>query len=269
MGRYNPRKSDTNLVPEIKAYGISFKGMDKGRTPASLVPTKKNTDETENLFTNKKLYFLSLIDQYETLKRFSNKAEAPSVSICPNFHTGLITHYEKYNQLYNPLKNVSLNYSLNEIKNNEYLSNHPELYLPVSKESNLPRVVDIIKSNPTYSNNDINTLVQKAVDIHLTKTYYEISELCEYGVSDNYYIYENLITHIKTTNFKPSTENLNILLKSTVFANMAIINSLSKQTIRTGRSLASTNEIGNLYSNELLNKTNSKWADEYFNSLKK
>lgn len=264
MGRYAPRTGDKNIVPDIKAFAINFP-TSKSRGPAS---ENKNTAENEINVTNKKLYFLSMIDQYETLKKYSSNFDAPKISICPNFHTGLISHYEKFNQDYN--KNVihKFSYSADEIKNDSYVAKHPELYLPLTKESTTPRIVDVIKSKTNLKDNDINELVSKAINIHLSKTYYELSELCEYGSSDNYYIYENLITHVKSGQFSPSTDNLNILLKSTVFANMAIINSLEKQTPKMGRSIASKNETGNLYSKDLLNKLNANWAKDYFSTLK-
>ena len=154
------------------------------------------------------------------------------------------------------------------MNNEEYVAKHPELYLPMTKEANLPRVVDMIKSRPNISESEVNEFFLQAINIHLTKTYYEISELCEYGSSDNYFIYENLITHIKNSNFTANTQNMSILLKTTVFSNLALINSLQKQKEKVGRSIATSSNEGSIYSTDLMNKMNVNWANEYYKSLR-
>lgn len=264
MSRYQANAKQSSPVPDIKVATMTFKNQ-KSRSPASVDNTTSKS--TDGSITNKKLYFLTLIDQYETLKKFSDHYAAPRVSICPNFHTGLLNHYEKYSvsdkKIVHPFK-----YEMSSITQDEYVERHPELYLPVTKESNLPRVIDIIKSKNITSNADVSDLVKNAVDIHLTKTYHEIAELCEYGTSDNYYIYENLVTHVKSSDFSPSKENMNILLKTTLFSNLAILSSLEFQKEKSGRSIASINEVKtDHYSEELIGKMNVEWSKEYFKNL--
>jgi hypothetical protein len=266
MDRYTARNFEKNLVPEIKVSGIEFKNY-KSRMPAS-VKTKEDNIAIENNVTNKKLYFLSLYEQFESLKKYSDKVNVPSVSICPNFHTGLTNYKEKYSKNENNNKAIKLTYKLDQIQNEGYLVAHPEFYLPLTKEAKLPRVVDIIKSNKINNEGEVNELVKKAIDLHLTKTFYEITELCENGSSDNYYIYENLITHIKTNQFAPSNENMMTLLKTTVFSNMALIKSLDNQKTNVGRSIASTNVETNALNVEIMSKMNVEWANEYFKNLK-
>jgi hypothetical protein len=121
--------------------------------------------------------------------------------------------------------------------------------------------------------NDVkmDEMVHKAIDIHLTKTYSEIRELCENGVSDNYYVYENLITHIKTTSFTAAEKNMNTLLKTTVFSNIALVTALEKIQATPMRSIASIEskkDVSVPYSNELMTRLNVEWAQEYFNYLK-
>jgi hypothetical protein len=154
-----------------------------------------------------------------------------------------------------------------------YVAIRPELLLPLTKNETSPKVIDIIR-NSGHSMNDfaINELVHKALDIHLAKTYSEIQELCEYGSSDNYYIYENLITHIKNNNFDASTHNMNILLKTTIFSNIALITSLNKEQSAKagGRAIASVPTENNkyAYSSEVMARLNVNWANQYFDYLK-
>lgn len=266
MSRYQANNAKSNYVPEIKVASMTFKSVNKNRAPASMDANASKNLPTDPSLTNKRLYFLTLVDQYETLKKYADQYEAPKVSMCPNFHTGLLNHYEKYS---NNTKKLSMpfRYDIAAIQSEEYVERHPEFFLPVTKESNLPRVIDIIKSKKITDSSDVSDLVKKAVDIHLTKTYHEIAELCEYGTSDNYFIYENLVTFIKSSEFNPSKENMNILLKTSLFSNMAILSSLENQKEKIGRTIASTEKKSGHYTDELMSKMNVEWSNEYFKNL--
>lgn len=268
MDRYSPRTAEKNIVPDINAKYFSFKEA-KTRAPAQESKLNGSQSEGEISFTNKKLYFLTMLDQYETLKSLVPNTNAPSISLCPNFHTGLLNHNEKFGKK-STAGQFQYNYSMSEIGKDEYVDQHPELYLPLTKESKTPRIVDIARNKKELSKEELSSMVTEAVNIHLSKTYYELNELCEYGTSDNYYIYENMITHTKTNSFKPSNANLNVLLKTTVFSNLALINSISRQVPKTsGRSIASVKPTSeNTYSQELFGKMNAVWAKDYFTTLK-
>ncbi len=278
MARYTPKVEGKNIVPEIKAYDFKFAQTStkkSARGPASVEPavTAEKKEELENNPTNKKLYFLTLYTQYESLKKYSTEFAGPSVSICPNFHTSLLRHREKM-----PVAdstNVSgkkFSYDSAKFSDESYVASNPELLLPLSKEETTPRVIDIIRgSKTTVSDFAVNEMVHKALDIHLSKTYNEIRELCEYGVSDNYYIYENLITHIKNNKFDPDSSNMNTLLKTTVFSNLALVTSLEKQTKgRTqGRAIASVDgdKQRGPYVGEIMTRLNVTWAGQYFDFI--
>lgn len=278
MARYTPKTIGKNQVPEIKTADFKFAQMPtapKGRTPAS-APVTPNANETEKegTPTNKKLYFLTLFSEYETLKKYSSEFSGPSVSICPNFHTSLLRHYEKMDN------SKSVNYqtkkfSYDSTKYNDvaYVESRPELLLPLSKDDVTPKVIDVIKSSKDpMTDFAVNELVHKALDIHLAKTYSEIRELCEYGVSDNYFVYENLITHIKNHKFEADATNMNILLKTTLFSNMALTTSLEKHTgqMPSRRSIASISGDGKkgTYVGEVMTRLNVTWANQYFDYIK-
>lgn len=278
MARYTPKNEGKNQVPDIKTFDFKFaqsavKKTTSSRGPASAAEAEpaRSSVELESNPTNKKLYFLSLYTQYETLKNYSTEFVGPAVSICPNFHTSLLRHNEK-----TPAKTTSaagvkkFSYDLTKLTDEAYVAGNPELLLPLSKDETTPRVIDVIRGTKgTVTDFAVNEMVHKALDIHLSKTYSEIRELCEYGVSDNYYIYENLITHIKNNKFEADNSNMNTLLKTTVFSNQALMASLEKQTnVRrtAGRAIASVgSEAKNgPYVGEIMARLNVGWAGQYF-----
>jgi hypothetical protein len=279
MARYEPKAISKNQVPDINTANFKFISTEKnstakvGRFPASAETLEnQNPESKESGPTNKKLYFLALYSEYESLKNYSKEFVGPSVSICPNFHTNLLKYNEEKGQN-SKAPNISKKFTYDSAKFGDelYVSSRPELLLPLSKDDITPKVIDLIKSSTgPMSDVAINELVHKALDIHLAKTYSEIRELCEYGVSDNYYIYENLITHIKSNNFKADNKNMNTLLKTTIFSNLALmtsINKYSEKAPKTGRSIASATE-NKAYASEVIARLNVSWANQYFDYIK-
>lgn len=275
MNRYTPKTLTKNQVPEIKSNGFTFSGKGN-RAPASVVVKKDETaDPTlEVNYTNKKLYFLTLLGQYEGMKKYSAQFDAPAINICPHFHTSLLQHKDAkattFSATVKTFNNKKFTYDKARLKDEQYVARHPELLLPLSQNETTPRVVDIMRSEAELTEIKMNDFVHRALDIHLSKTYTEIRELCEYGVSDNYYIYENLITHIKSSDFKAVDSNLNTLLKTTVFSNIALVTSLEKNVPAPARSIASIKETGtsSTYANEMMARLNVEWAKEYFEDIK-
>lgn len=275
MSRYEAKTINKSQVPEIKTATIQFKSVEKiGRIPASAPETPNNTNAPKEInTTNKKLYFLELYSSYQSLKNYSLDFSAPTLSICPNFHTGMLQHNESYS---NMIKSTSMknkySYDSTKFKDDSYIAARPELLLPLSETETTPKVVDVVKSSKEVMSEEmVSELVQKAIDIHLSKTYSELKELCEYGSSDNYYIYENLVTHIKNNKFEASERNMNVLLKTTIFSNMAIITSLDKtHQQKAGRSIASVVPANKKsgYATEVITRLNVSWANQYYNFIK-
>lgn len=280
MARYTPKAVGKNQVPDIKTAEFKFKAQapsstDKGRAPASAPENPgMNEENKEANPTNKKLYFLTLYSEYESLKKYSQEFVGPAVSICPNFHTSLLRHNEKTATPMNSgmPKNKKFSYESKNMSDDKYVASRPELLLPLSKDEVTPKVIDVIRSSGDLNEFAVNELVHKAIDIHLAKTYSEIRELCEYGVSDNYYIYENLITHIKNNKFEADSKNMNTLLKTTVFSNIALMSSLETQekAPATGRSIASVSSDSkkSTYATEVMARLNVNWANQYFDFIK-
>jgi hypothetical protein len=280
ISRYNTKQVGINQVPEITTNGFEFtKKATRGPaaiTPAPLETSVETSLGAETTLSNKKLYFLTLFGQYESMKKYSSQFDAPVVNVCPHFHNSLLEHNEKRAAAFaghitnkNTKKFV---YDTAKLNDQAYVALHPELSLPLAKDEVTPKIIDIFRSQASSMNESkMDEMVHTAIDIHLSKTYSEVRELCETGVSDNYYIYENLITHIKTTSFVPAEKNMNTLLKTTVFSNIALVTALEKIQSSQMRSIASIEakkDVSTPYSNELMTRLNVEWAQEYFNYLK-
>ena len=129
------------------------------------------------------------------MKTFTKNSSMPEIIICPKFHSVLVRHGENYpSNKYNAKNWTPDNYESTKFTDEKYLASHPELNLPVSKGNVEPTVVDLLKKS-TNSKENLD-IIYKAFDVHLTKTYSELQELCEYGNSNNYYTYENLNTNL-------------------------------------------------------------------------
>ena len=279
MSRYSPRPAvGKNVVPQIESANFKFKSK-SNRAPASDVTgtAVEKIPSEEQALSNKKLYFLTLFGQYESMKKYSQQFDAPSVNICPQFHTSLLEH--KNRKPSGTLGSVSykdnkkFSYDVSRLQDKDYVADRPELSLPMASDEVTPRVVDIFRSEGAKMNDTkMNEMVHKAIDIHLSKTYAEIRELCEFGVSDNYYIYENLITHIKNSDFRATDKNMNTLLKTTIFSNISLVTSLDRIQATPMRSIASvepkSKESSAPYANEVMSRLSVEWAKEYFDHLK-
>ncbi|MEA9356443.1 hypothetical protein SHI21_09525 [Bacteriovorax sp. PP10] len=278
MSRYTPKQYGVNQVPEITTSGFQFTTQKGSRLPASADKgvSVESVQSDEATLSNKKLYFLTLFGQYESMNKYASEFDAPKVSICPHFHNSLIEHNDRrpagFSSRVSAKSTKKFVYDSTKLNDAEYVSNHPELSLPLAKNEVTPKVIDIFRSEGSKLNDSkMNELVHTALDIHLSKTYAEIRELCEYGVSDNYYIYENMITHIKNSNFPPAEKNMNTLLKTTVFSNIALVTAVEKIQPQITRSIASVEkkkDVSAPYSNELMTRLNVEWAREYFDHLR-
>ena len=220
MQRYHANQYSDNKVPQLEFPKHTF--QKQSRKPASIKPQKK-----KNLnISNKRLYFLTLHSQYTSLNELSGSI-APQVTICPNFHSSL-TQVKKAQWKNQSKKAIDLS-KVNYKNKKGYI---PELDLPITRNSKKPTVKDVIEKEGSE-------IVSKAIQLHLTKTYSELQELCEFGNSDNYYTFENLYTLIQMGKVSGDQEKLSALLKTTLFTNEIIIESLKKHQLKRNRAPAS------------------------------
>lgn len=265
MARFQPQNANPNKVPQ---YEISPQISDtfsppvaRGRGPAS-VGTKK----TIKIPSTKRLYFITLFGQYQQMSQFLGSQEAPKLNHCPSFHTTLVNYKGRIPASFNK-KEVKWDKRYSDVRA-DMVGTYPELALPLTYESENPRLYDVIKSEGIAS---AEKNFQKALGIHLGKTYKELTELCESGTSENYYNYENLTTHIRREGeeFAPNKHSLKILLKTTVFSNMALLESLDRDVPR-GRVPASRIEtsLHDHYEDGLIESLGVEWTKSYIQQLK-
>ena len=190
MVRFKAKNIGQNFTPSYQVADVQFQSKRRGRAPASVI--KSNTGKKN--ISNKRLYFLSLHNQYQQLKQYVGTDSAPTLSICPRFHTSLLKYKDTYGSTPYQSKVYTSKYTKDQLVDKNYSAKYPELYLPVTKDAVTPTVMDILAKN---SKKQVENVVQNALQIHLSKTYNELKELCEFGSSDNYYVYENLLTHIQ------------------------------------------------------------------------
>jgi len=258
MARFSSQDINKNKVPNYVLPDFDYKKLKvTKRGPAS-------TDGQLNLDiprSNKKLYFLGLLGQYNSMKTFLSEAHAPEVNICPSFHTTLLNHKEVANKTpftNSNFKNRYTSFSEEEVKI------FPELSLPMTTDSTSPRVVDILRNTKDLTHEKTNEVITKALQIHIKKTYDEIYELCDTGTSENYYIFENMITSVNRDahKFTPGQESLKKFFKVTVFSNIALMKSLKKAQISNSRFPASAiKEVD--YSKAITARMKANWAYEY------
>lgn len=264
ISRYQSRNLNTNLVPEVHVdEKFSYKSK-RTRGPASVSSSQK--DNGLNQYNNKRLYFLTLYSQYQSMKPLaSSEAVGMELNHCPSFHTSFLTFNEN-----NPSSSRNKSYKMpfsdmSKLKSTDYMSKYPEFYLPVSKASVRPRVIDVaVKDN--LSATQVKSLMTNAINTHLAKTYSELTELCETGSSSNYYVYENLLTHIKTRK-KISADKVGMktLFKTTLFSNMALSNSLKKNQRVKSRGIASFAQKQS-FDEEVIKRLEVPWVESYWHS---
>ncbi len=243
MARYVPRAQQHNKVPHVAIR----KEVLKQRRPASI---KKKKDQNVSL-NNKSLYFITLYDQYKKLLPFTNK-DYSDIKVCPQFHSLLVQKPHLFKK-----KITKRKWSISDIDNK---SDHPIWNLPLQQNSLTPTV-----SQEVAVGASLFKTAQKAVNIHTEKTFNELSELCEYGLSDNYYIFENLVGHLsKEMNKINPQEDLRIMIKTSLYFNMILIKTLHRSESK-GRSISSVKEDG-IYQGEVMQRTGSNWAEAYLQS---
>lgn len=254
----------------INNFQVAKKTDDKitERKPASvdkIDQVNEGEDLSINAFSNRKIYFLTLLSQYYELKNLG-KVESPEVTICPSFHTDVVNNVQTIKKNIKHTIDFSLlKYDFSKVVSREadYLSLYPELSLPLTSDHSHPAVFDGINEKTSHK---FPEFFKTGYSVHVAKTYKELSDLCEKGQTDNYYVFENLMTYFKShPDFKDDKKAMKAILKSTIFANMALIKSLNMQ-IEQERKVASIDY--NSFEEEILSRLEATWVRSYFETMK-
>jgi hypothetical protein len=154
----------------------------------------------------------------------------------------------------------------NLLYDENYLAKNPVLLLPLSQNSSSNTVRDKLESSDLSKTNQI---IEDALLVQQIKVLNELQELCEDGISDNFYAYQNLITHINNKkNMPPSKQNMETLLKTSIFFNMALIESLKANSKLSSRSISSIKEENSI-NNQMFYRMKADWVDGYMENIKK
>ena len=218
--------SKDESVNNVPDYMVSSYKYKGSRYPAS-------ADREEVNESNKSVYFLSLYEQYQSMAELypTNKKV---IKYCPTFHQEILKKSPRV--------------SVYKLKNEIDFS-----------KSSIVSSLDFDGQEASKKN------LSQAMSIYMDQTYAELTQLCESGVSSNYYIYENFITLAQKNGvLGKNQDSLNALFKTTVFFNDALISSISdKEKIRTrGRSIASTKKLEVDYTQEAIRRLRATWAQE-------
>lgn len=195
MGRTKAYHIDRNLVPRSVARSTRYRSF--SRKPASVGEAKKMVN-----YSNQTLYFLTLVSQFRQMRAYTHNP-VPDVKHCPRFHTEFL-NLKETTPLDAKVEHLKISISdKKDLDDETFQANHPEIFLPLSDDDLVPTVADKIKEKGIDKATD---LVKKAIFIHEKKIFSELLELCDRGISDNYFAYRNLITYTINydSNFAPS-----------------------------------------------------------------
>jgi hypothetical protein len=296
MSRMRPNQKTTNLVPQIPQGNSVVTSMwtpaqqqqHSGRLPASVATQAPELSRTSELgpmeldqdllnHSNKRLYFMTLHGQYEALRQMhlsTHGKDQGQVRHCPHFHSQLVGRSELQRPVMASWSSAKVytEQMIEELKRDESaLVWHPELTLSLSAKELTPRVLDMIRTDSRQSvQEQVAHHLSKAMAIHLEKTQTELTELCQTGASENYYIFENLVGHQKRIGKQATSETFYVLLKSSVVFNHAIISALGSQKT-AGRSPASAQQTVQFehatHAHHILERLEGAWAQDYFKRL--
>ena len=255
MGRYQSKTKRSNDIPKTYALDINYK--DIKRKPASVETGKKMMN-----YNNSSLYFLSLYTQFKQIQKLSEK-QAKTLKNCPRFHGEFLQADS------NGLNYVEgkVSFSLqdkNLLYDQNFLAKNPALLMPLSESKDSITVREKLEKGDLSK---INQIIEDALLVQQIKILNELEELCEDGTSENFYAYQNLIIYINNRDLKPSKESVETLLKTSLFYNMALIESLKANTIKSSRSISSVKESDAIH-NQLLYRMKADWASSYLENLK-
>jgi hypothetical protein len=234
----------------------------KGRMIAS-APVEKPA----STYSNRKIYFLTLLNQYNEFKMIS-KLDSPDIKVCPSFHTEVIENKKSSKQNIHTFVDLAhLKYDFKGLmkKDAQLLSLYPELSLPLTTESLHPSIIDGLKEP---SQEQFSEMMIKAYKIHLSKIFTELQDMCEKGQTDNFFIFENLVTYTKShQDFKDQSSAMKSILKSSVFANMYLLKSFKIKNALE-RNIASFEAELSALEEEVISRTDTFWVKNYFDELK-
>jgi hypothetical protein len=252
------------------------------RGPASVEATnaiskKKKKSTVFEEVTPRRLYFLSLFHQLRLLQEHSQAGQSELLSrSCPAFHSTLVDYKKWFSpkqKKWNPTFAHWPTYNFKDGQMDLASALFPELVLPTSELNKGPTIWSELhqKIKPEMSANEKEMIFKNVLEAALSQWQIridnEVKELCEFGHSDNYYAFENLVTTIKERPETDQKKSLSALFKITILQNQAIMASLSDQHKRHAkRSVANVSIIRTEeeLTRDILSRLHAEWAENYF-----
>ncbi len=250
--RINPKHSSKKAHIEVEILDELI--PHSGRELASI--NNNGLEKSQfHYYSNKNFYFGLLYAQFSFLKN-----DEEDLSSCPNFHNTVLENKKRFS-LISRKKNYF--FKKEEILNKEssFLKLHPEYSLPAFEKNENLTVSDYLIIEKNNLNEKMATdLLEKAIGIYGNSLKEELLYLCEYGKSDEYYRFENLVKHIQTKSpLSKGKEGLQTLLKLSIIKNMALIKGLRRPQARV--------DALDLIEDELYSRLKVQWSSPYFNAL--
>lgn len=222
----------------------------------SIASVSEESKESVKDLSGKQVYFLSLYTQYLKMKNLLGKTGAEKF-ICPRFHNEILDYKSDLKILLSSVSQFKRKNYSSVINSPKELPFYPELSMPLSK-GNKYNVYEYTKNMNTEM---VQYFVRIAFEEHFLKNKNEIEELCEYGYSDNYYSYLNLINYFKShPEFSSKIGSLKAVLKVPIFANAHLLNSLY-----VGENYEDANSLTYMkkFDHKILEIFNLSWVKEY------
>lgn len=253
--RFEGKSQFTNKMPKLEIGETLF--PTNNRVPASLgsKPRTKEQEKIVDRLSSSRIYFMAFYDQYKKLNSYVGNTQ-PFINSCPYFHSDMVKT-KSYESRY-PAKQWSKTYPPKQEVVDD-LKNYPEFYLHLENSN--------VWAKWNESNESPDSFVQAGLINYLAGSLQELQELCEFGNSNNSYLYRNLISHVKShPSEQKSQKALGYLLKSPIVMNWALIESLKEKS--QGRTIAS--ETKNYHWDyEAIERLDAKWVGYYFEKFPK
>lgn len=209
--------SHFNEAPKVVHFPYATELLETIQQNVARTPAAEAPLEAEEGKSPRRVYFSSLYHQYLTIASHLNKKN--DIESCPQFH-----HDKIETDSYVIPKMSLTKESLIDSEGKEFF---PELAF-----------------NRKFSLKDYHVSLREEIDV-----------LCEEGLSDNYYKFDNLITHYankKSFHMKPGA--MAAVLKIPVFANFYLVKMLQGQT---GQLFAVPEE------SRFIKLTHTEWFEKY------
>ena len=212
-------------------------------------------------FSNKQVYFSTLFWQFQKLKAF-RLGPFQNIRYCPSFHSAFLELKKKSPS---PVKlngdGVVLQKLIDLKPKKEIMAIFPEMALPLTHTLGASTLYEVLSK---YSHDAPYDLLVQGINIHTKKIYQELQQLCHTGYSQNYFIFENLISYVhQNPHFKNGAAPLLSLLESTVFFNFIFLNFLGFQ--HRGEFPFSSSKL----EEEMVSRLRADWSYNYFYQLRR